>query len=343
MGYDKPNYTQIPNKLLDNMFEIESDSELRVIFAIARKTLGWHKKSDKISLSQLEEMTGLTRPSVIDGIKSAIERGVIERVHSGQGYIYKLIIHEETSKDTLLADIQTSKKSLPVDVETSKAALPELVKNLYQSDEKLVKILYPQKKETTKESKKKTARASEPEPVPAINSQESDFRILATEPPPQPIPSSQPFTPILEDLPSRAQALAALRAATPRSAFSTVAEAPTGFLVDAGTGKTPYWILREFTKRSMTEHQRETVNETVTDAALWREVCRRWAEEYGDEWRKFGHLDWYRQPEKHGFVRINGGWGRKEQAPNGRVSASSFPPVATEPVSVQNIVLPEGW
>lgn len=70
--------------------------------------------------------------------------------------------------------------------------------------------------------------------------------------------------------------------------------AAPGRLVKRGTGQDAYWILREYTSRTMTSHQMGTIRETVTDLKKWRKVCERWAEVYGDDWRKFGHLDWYR-------------------------------------------------
>lgn len=73
-----------------------------------------------------------------------------------------------------------------------------------------------------------------------------------------------------------------------------VGQAPPGQLVKAGTGTDAYWVFREYTTHGMTSLQIRTIRDTVKDLALWRRVCARWAEVYGDDWRKFGHLDWYR-------------------------------------------------
>ncbi len=73
-----PNYTQIPNIVLDLMSEME-ETEFRVVIAIARQTFGWHKKRDKISLTQLQKLTGLSRQGVVDGIAAGERRGLIER------------------------------------------------------------------------------------------------------------------------------------------------------------------------------------------------------------------------------------------------------------------------
>jgi len=85
--------------------------------------------------------------------------------------------------------------------------------------------------------------------------------------------------------------------------------AAPGRLVKPGTGIDAYWILREYTARSMTSRQMAMIRETATDLALWRTICERWSELYGDGWRTFGHLDWY---------RAGGPPGRPGTASNGR-------------------------
>jgi phage replication O-like protein O len=54
-------YTAIPNELLEAViFEPLSKSEIKVYLAILRHTYGFHKFTDKLSVSQLIEMTGLS-------------------------------------------------------------------------------------------------------------------------------------------------------------------------------------------------------------------------------------------------------------------------------------------
>jgi phage replication O-like protein O len=62
-------FTKVPNAFLDNhLNKITHLPELKITLAIIRKTIGYGKRSDIISYSQFEEMTGMTRPSVCDGI-----------------------------------------------------------------------------------------------------------------------------------------------------------------------------------------------------------------------------------------------------------------------------------
>lgn len=90
--YAAPNTTQIPNVLLDVHLREMSEAELRVVLAVCRKTLGWQKRRDRISMTQLEQMTGLSRQGVINGVQAAISRGVLKRIKTPQGNEYELIL-----------------------------------------------------------------------------------------------------------------------------------------------------------------------------------------------------------------------------------------------------------
>ena len=92
MGYDGPNYTQTPNLLLDEHLPDMGYAELKVVLVIVRQTMGWHKETDQLSISQLEEKTGLSNRSVIDGTRKALERGVIHRVRKGSSYSYRMVV-----------------------------------------------------------------------------------------------------------------------------------------------------------------------------------------------------------------------------------------------------------
>lgn len=98
---DQPNYTQTPNLLFDVLMRDLNNSELRTIMAIIRKTLGWHKEKEVVSLTQLEQMTGLSRQGVINGLYGKnregglIERGLVIAVKTDQGNSYELNINSE--------------------------------------------------------------------------------------------------------------------------------------------------------------------------------------------------------------------------------------------------------
>lgn len=71
-GFDKSNHTQVPNDLFDEYMKDLTGAEIKVVMTIIRKTRGWHKETDLISYSQIEEISGLGRESIsraISGLK----------------------------------------------------------------------------------------------------------------------------------------------------------------------------------------------------------------------------------------------------------------------------------
>lgn len=91
---DISGFTCIPNEWFDKVMpKVTSMSEMKVIEAVFRKTYGWvdyiengrpvYKIEDALSLTQLENMTGLSRSGVIDGIRKALAHGYIVRTSSG--------------------------------------------------------------------------------------------------------------------------------------------------------------------------------------------------------------------------------------------------------------------
>lgn len=77
-----PNYTQIPNVVLDEWIKILNYSEFKILMIICRKTFGWHKTKDKISYNQLSEMTGICKNTVISSLKKLEDYGLIKKTIS---------------------------------------------------------------------------------------------------------------------------------------------------------------------------------------------------------------------------------------------------------------------
>ena len=64
------NYTKLPNELMEIlMSNALSKNEIRILLFISRKTYGYHKVSDQISLSQFQSNLGLSRQGVISILK----------------------------------------------------------------------------------------------------------------------------------------------------------------------------------------------------------------------------------------------------------------------------------
>lgn len=77
-------YTPIANEIMEHLAKLYlSSQEWRVLIAILRKTYGYNKKEDTISLSQLAKITGMDRRHVHRAIGKLSPKQVIVVTHTG--------------------------------------------------------------------------------------------------------------------------------------------------------------------------------------------------------------------------------------------------------------------
>lgn len=89
-------YTRIANELLEAFTTLDaSGSAWRVFMVVLRKTYGFHKKEDKISLTQFGEMSRLSRMSVCRGLNELVEKNVLSV--KKEGYINKYSVQKDYS------------------------------------------------------------------------------------------------------------------------------------------------------------------------------------------------------------------------------------------------------
>jgi phage replication O-like protein O len=82
-------YTKIANELLDALCSIRIPGEsMQIFLAILRKTYGYGKKEDRISLSQFHEMTMIPKPRIIRCLSKLVEIGVIAKQGNGISSTY---------------------------------------------------------------------------------------------------------------------------------------------------------------------------------------------------------------------------------------------------------------
>lgn len=74
-------YTPISNELIEKLAGAAALSarELRVLLVIMRKTWGWKKKKDRISLGQVATLTGIGRQHISTIVASLVKRGYLLR------------------------------------------------------------------------------------------------------------------------------------------------------------------------------------------------------------------------------------------------------------------------
>lgn len=88
-GFYMPNSTPVPDNFFDELLVELSESELKVVLYIMRRTFGFKKHDDNISISQmlngivkkdgtrLDRGTGLSKPAITKAVKSLVNRKVL--------------------------------------------------------------------------------------------------------------------------------------------------------------------------------------------------------------------------------------------------------------------------
>jgi phage replication O-like protein O len=152
LGFRSPRYTQVPDELFDLLLPRLSGAELKVLLYIVRRTFGWKKDSDRISLSQFEN--GITRRTgeVLDGgtglssravrlaLQSLVEKNVLikkrvttlEKGHESTEYALNVIGGGAPSVKTTQGDDTPSVKSTeaPLHAESTQGLGDKVYKGL---------------------------------------------------------------------------------------------------------------------------------------------------------------------------------------------------------------------
>jgi phage replication O-like protein O len=89
----EPNYTQVPNEVIDKWMSELSGLEFKIIMFICRKTFGWHKKQDPISISQIQKALGVQMRGHIHEALQRLEGEYLKVAKSkGKTTLYSLVI-----------------------------------------------------------------------------------------------------------------------------------------------------------------------------------------------------------------------------------------------------------
>lgn len=172
-GFDSPkqNWFRMPNDWVDICAEINSLAEVKVVQYIMRHTWGHQEYGIRKRISvdefmngrwrkdgtRMDKGTGLSKPSVISGLRSAVDRGLlIEEIDSSDKArvkkYYSLRMNAETSVEPEESDGEPSQSTENEPQEGGVKDLNAGVKNLYPD----VKNVYPSSKETLPRTQKET-------------------------------------------------------------------------------------------------------------------------------------------------------------------------------------------
>ncbi len=129
-----PNYTQVPNVLLDEMAGV-SASAFKVAMLVCRQTFGFHRESAELSISFIATGTGLSKQTAVSACEELLAAGMLENCGNGTRGVNKFrLLIQFDSTNILIGKNCHSSKSL-----TSEAVSP--VKELDTNKESKIKKL----------------------------------------------------------------------------------------------------------------------------------------------------------------------------------------------------------
>ena len=104
-GFQFPNTTQIPNEVFDTLMPHLSGGELKVLLYICRRTFGFRKDSDSISLTQISKGITTKAGKVLDQGTGLSRRQVQRALRVLESH--KVILVERKVDETGLHEINT--------------------------------------------------------------------------------------------------------------------------------------------------------------------------------------------------------------------------------------------
>jgi hypothetical protein len=129
-------YTAIPNWLLDDVLPVISPASTKVLMLIMRRTAGWQRESDAISVRQFSAALNLSRPTVLKALKELIACKVIAvdygSTHGDRDVNVYSVLGGQDFLPPSQFNLPPSKESLPrgqeILPEGGKESLPQVVK-----------------------------------------------------------------------------------------------------------------------------------------------------------------------------------------------------------------------
>lgn len=112
----KDGYVAIANETMEALAQIRIPGEARQILdVILRKTYGWKKKEDKISLSQFKKRTGLLSPNIIRARSKLLNMNIISVIQKDNSDVLTYRFQKDYTKwKSLSKKIMLSKKIIQV-------------------------------------------------------------------------------------------------------------------------------------------------------------------------------------------------------------------------------------
>lgn len=110
-------HIDIANEIAEALAKTQlSGYESRVLWVLWRKTYGWHKRSDRISISQFSQATGIPRRHIHKTLKRLVDRNIVTK--NCNSFITKWAFQKDYSKWKLVTKISNKPKPLPISTAT---------------------------------------------------------------------------------------------------------------------------------------------------------------------------------------------------------------------------------
>jgi phage replication O-like protein O len=144
-------HVKIANELIDAIVRYRLPGEqMQVFLFIMRKTYGWNKKADAISLSQFCEATGMKKPNIIRALKGLISKSVIKKDNDD---INKYSINKDFSTWKPLSKKITSHNAV---IKKDNEGVSKKITSVIKKDNPSLSKKIPTKDNTTKDTIQKT-------------------------------------------------------------------------------------------------------------------------------------------------------------------------------------------
>ena len=110
-------HIDLANEIADKLcsYRIPGEEWL-ILWTILRKTYGWHKKQDEISITQFQKITGMKRASVYRSIKGLLAKKLIGISKDANSYINLYRFNKDFDQW-----IAISKKATPISISANKS------------------------------------------------------------------------------------------------------------------------------------------------------------------------------------------------------------------------------
>jgi Bacteriophage replication protein O len=124
-----PNSFQVPNLLVDRLLPFLSGPQTKVVLLVCRKTFGWGKRVDLISLGQFQQQAGLSRSSVYEALETFVRAGLLLKTSRGRQQVNEWSLNLEANADDVIRFLEESSKAVkrPIYIAPRTSSPSELV------------------------------------------------------------------------------------------------------------------------------------------------------------------------------------------------------------------------